>query len=148
MSAGRINNQELAHPPITTNSTVSHEDLEMHALLTWAELIMGLASPRSISKTSSNSHDPNSTLSLEVVKVLLEQGAAHALMFAMEKINLSHPMAVKTVSSILRPLEIFTRSSVYTKVLEMAKKEKDSKKDNIGESKESRRMTFGPSNRR
>ena len=149
MSGGRINNQELVPLPSTTNSKVCHEDLEMHALLTWAELIMGLASPRSTSKTSSNSsNDPNSSLSLEVVKVLLEQGAAHALMFAMEKINLSHPLAVKTVSSILRPLEIFTRSSVYTKVLDMANKEKDNKKNDIGESKESRRMTFGPSSRR
>ena len=107
---------------------------------------MSFAAPRSSSKMNATNQDPNSTLSFEVVKVMLEQGAAHALVFAMEQIDPSRPLAGTVASSILRPLEIFTRSSVYNKIVEMAE-EKD-KKTETGESKESRRLTFGPSNRR
>jgi hypothetical protein len=109
---------------------------------------MALAAPRSSTKPNS-SQDPNSSLSFEVIRVMLEQGAPHALIFAMERINLSSPMASTVADSIVRPLEILTRNSVYNKVLEMVEKDKkEKKKSNISESKESRRMTFGPSNRR
>ena len=77
---------------------------------------------------------------------MLEQGAAHALVFAMERIDPSRPMAGTVASSILRPLEILTRFSVYNKVVEMA--DEKNKKKETDESKESRRLTFGPSNRR
>lgn len=107
---------------------------------------MGLAAPRSVRGNASQ--DPNSSLSFEVVKLMLDQGVAHALVFAMDRINLCHPMASTVACSLLRPLEIFTRSTVYNKVLEMAEKDTDKRTRDTFESKESRRMTFGPSNRR
>ena len=77
---------------------------------------------------------------------MLEQGAAHATVFAMERINLSRPTAATVVGALIRILEILSRSTVYNKVVEMVEKE-GKKKGEITESKESRRMTFGPSNR-
>eukprot|EP00804_Cyclotella_cryptica_P030429 CCRYP_008520-RB/>CCRYP_008520-RB protein AED:0.03 eAED:0.03 QI:213/1/1/1/1/1/14/495/4469 len=156
LSCGRINNQQLlpspsgTYPIISTN--VIDQDFEMQALQTWGELCMGIAAPRSVRVNASQ--DPNSSLSFEVVKLMLDQGAAHALFFAIDRIILCHPMASSVACSLLRPLEIFTRTTVYSKVLEMAEKDRDKRTRSltecdgeIHESKESRRMTFGPSNR-
>lgn len=108
--------------------------------------MLGLCAPRSPTRTGA-SHDPNSSLSFEVIRVVLEQGAPHALIYAMERINLSRPGAGNVAAALLRPLEILTRSTVYNKVSEMVNKDRDKKKSDPGESKEDRRMTFGPSNR-
>jgi hypothetical protein len=110
------------------------------------QLVMGLSAPRS-SKLSASSTDPNSSLSYEVIRVMLEQGAPHAIAFAMERINLSRPSAGAVAGSLIRPLEIFTRGTVYSKVSDMVKADNNKKTSDAGESKESRRMTFGPSNR-
>ncbi len=54
-------------------------------------------------------------------------------------------MATSTASALLRPLEIFTRPSVYNTVNDMAKKE--AKSNTVKTSKDSRRVSFGPSQR-
>lgn len=109
----------------------------MHAFLSWAELCMGLSAPRS--SASVTSQESNSALSFDVVKLMLESGAAHALMAAIAKIRLNHPMASTVTSALVKPLEMFTRGTVYKTVTDMAEKDKDKAKN--------RRMTFGPSQR-
>ena len=60
-------------------------------------------------------------------------------------------MASSVASSLVRPLEIFTRGSVYKTVTDMAAKEKarlaSIAKKPSGITGESRRVTFGPSQR-
>mmetsp|Transcript_18279 Transcript_18279/g.44004 ORF Transcript_18279/g.44004 Transcript_18279/m.44004 type:complete len:2525 (-) Transcript_18279:72-7646(-) len=122
----------------------SDENAEMWALSAWADLCMGLSAPRS---GAGGLSDSNSSLSFGVVKTMLEAGIAHALMAAIERIRLHHPMASAVASSIIRPLEIFTRGSVYNTVVDMVEKEK-AKMEDAKSGKESRRVTFGPSLRK
>ena len=114
---------------------------EIWALKLWGELCVGLLAPRSSNVLTSQ--DSNSVLSFEVVKLMLESGAAHALMMAIERIDLHHPMASNVASTLVRPLEILTRGSVYKTVSEMAEKDK-AKLEASKMGKESRRGTFGP----
>ncbi|KAL9185952.1 hypothetical protein ACHAXT_003729 [Thalassiosira profunda] len=128
--AGKAPNQPS--PDAERSPELGGEDLAMHALLSWSELCTGLASPK-------GGQESNSSLSVEIIKLMLEAGAPHALMAAIEQIDLEDPMATSVASSLIKPLEIFTRSSVYKSVTEMA--EKDTKKA------KTRRGTFGPSQR-
>ncbi len=68
------------------------EDNEMWAISAWADLCLGLSAPKAASG-SLTSQDSNSTLSFGVVKLMLEAGAPHALMSALERIGLHHPLA-------------------------------------------------------
>ena len=95
----------------TGDATLSSE---MWALQTWSELLLALQAPRS-RNSSSQDFNSNSVLSFEVILMMLDHGAAHALMFALDRVNLAHPMAPSVSSAILRPLEIFTRASVSVK---------------------------------
>jgi hypothetical protein len=143
----------------------SGSDQEMWALQSWAELCLGLSAP----KSTGSSSESNSALSWEVVKLMLQYGVAEALMVALQRVHLSHPLAAKTAGALLRPIEIFTRSSVIDSVSEMIKTEKtaeDEKKadsapnkktegDNDNETEGApsritvgnRRTTLGPSQR-
>jgi len=96
----------------------SNEDKEMWALQSWGELCIGLAAPRSVNST----HDTDSSLSYEVVKLMLERGMAHALMAGINRIDLYHPLAATTAAALLRPLEIFTRPGVVDALLLMTEK--------------------------
>ena len=64
------------------------EDAQMWALQSWGELCMGISAPRSGSASSLTSSESNSVLSFEVVKLMLDYGAAHALVAAIEKMSL------------------------------------------------------------
>ena len=55
-------------------------------------------------------------------------------------------MASTTAATLVKPLEIFTRGSVFSTVMDMAEKEKV-KQETAKTSKDSRRTTFGPSQR-
>jgi len=92
---------------------------QMWALQLWGELCIGLAAPRS----SGVNQDSNSSLSFEVVKVMMESGMAHALMHGISRIKLHHPLAASASAALLRPLEVFTRASVVDTLNEMTKKE-------------------------
>jgi len=126
-------------------SNASNE--EMWALQSWGELCIGLAAPRS----SSSSNDSNSSLSFDVVKLMGEVGMAHALMYAIERVNLQHPMAANTAGALIRPIEVFTRGTVVDTLQEMADKEVEEKNKTVGKSSKkkssgsTRRITFGPS---
>mmetsp|Transcript_14088 Transcript_14088/g.20124 ORF Transcript_14088/g.20124 Transcript_14088/m.20124 type:complete len:3340 (-) Transcript_14088:211-10230(-) len=142
---------------VQKSSQIEDEDHEMWALLAWGELCIGLAAPRS----SSVNQDSNSSLSFEVVKVMLECGMAHALMSSIQRIRLHHPLASTAAAAIIRPLEVFTRQTVVDTVKEMANKEQNQTKQNTsrendgtssskgavrkGSSSLARRITLGPS---
>ena len=116
------------------------EDIECWALRSWGELCTNLSAPR----FNNTSIDVDSKmLSFDVVKLMLDCGAAHSLICAIERINLNHIMAQQVASSLVKPLEILTRGIVFQTVTEMAKKEKLKAKAD----KETRRSTFGPSHR-
>jgi hypothetical protein len=116
------------------------EDIECWALRSWGELCTSIAAPR----FNNSSIDVDSKmLSYDVVKLMLDCGAAHSLIYAIERINLNHTMAQSIASSLVKPLEILTRGTVFKTVTEMAQKEKLKMKAD----KESRRITFGPSHR-
>lgn len=114
------------------------DDKEMWALQSWGELCIGLAAPRS---TSIN-QDNNSSLSFEVVRVMLDCGMAHALLHGIKRIRLHHPLAATSAAALLRPLEVFTRGSVVDAVQEMEKEPGQAKKlntDLFGKSKGTKR---------
>ena len=106
------------------------------------------ASASSPPRSSTAGQDSNS-LSFEVVKICLETGLPHSLMFALERIRLEDPMASATASALLKPLEIFTRVSVYNNMAEREKTKKKSATNTelalptLG----GRRSTMGPSQR-
>jgi hypothetical protein len=80
-----------------------------------------------------------------------EVGMAHALMYAIERVNLQHPMAANTAGALIRPIEVFTRGTVVDTLQEMADKEVEEKNKTPGKSSKkkssgsTRRITFGPS---
>jgi len=121
-----------------------NEEIEMWALQSWGELCIGLAAPRS----NGANQDSNSLLSFEVVRIMLDCGVVHALMFALQQIKLYHPMASSVSSALVRPLEIFTRGSVFKTIEAMEEKEySKTKLEPSTLDRESRRTTFGPSHR-
>jgi hypothetical protein len=94
-------------------------DSQMWSLLSWGELCIGLAAP----KSNGVSTDSNATLSWEVTKLMLQYGVPYAVMRALQKVNLNSPLASKVAGALLRPLEVFTRGSVIDTVKDMIKKE-------------------------
>jgi hypothetical protein len=94
-------------------------DSQMWSLLSWGELCIGLAAP----KSNGVSTDSNATLSWEVTKLMLQYGVPCAVMRALQKVNLNNPLASKVAGALLRPLEVFTRGSVIDTVKDMIKKE-------------------------
>jgi hypothetical protein len=97
--------------------------VEMHALKAWGELTIGFVAPRS----TGNNFDGNSSLSFEVVRIMLEHGMVHALLVAMHRVPLHHPLAPTTVGALMLPFEILTRSSVADVVKPIVEKEVASK---------------------
>jgi E3 ubiquitin-protein ligase HUWE1 len=89
---------------------------ELHALTVWGELCQGLAAPRSNGKMV----DTINSLNIDNVKLMLEHGVAHGLMYSMHRVNLSSPMASDVCASLLLPLELLTRPGV-TDTLKAAK---------------------------
>ena len=117
------------------------QEVEMWAISSWGDLVAGLSSPRSsIGSLVTNQDSTNSTLSFPVIKLMLEHKVAHALMLAIGRIALHHPMASSSASSIIRPLEIYTRRGVFTTVNEIQMREKAK---SVKASKDSRRATIG-----
>jgi hypothetical protein len=144
LSGGQLPNEKTTTIPPPQPESVDQDEDKMWAISSWGDLVAGLASPRSIIGSSVTSQDSNSTLSFPVVKLMLEHKVAHALMIAIERITLHHPMASSVASSIIRPLEIYTRGGVFTTVNEMQMREKEK---SAKASKDSRRATLGPSQR-
>jgi hypothetical protein len=92
---------------------------ELHALQAWAELCLGFAAPRSNGKNV----DSTSALSIENIRLMLENGMAHALMYAMHRVRLFHQMASSTYGSLLLPFEVMTRTNIASAVAESVQQE-------------------------
>ncbi|KAG7352855.1 HECT-domain ubiquitin-transferase [Nitzschia inconspicua] len=97
--------------------------IELHALKAWGELSIGFAAPRS----NGSNYDGNSSLSFEVVKIMLENGMVHALLISMHRVPLHHPLAATTVGALILPFEILTRSNVADVVKAIIEKEGSTK---------------------
>jgi E3 ubiquitin-protein ligase HUWE1 len=82
--------------------------IDLHPLKAWGDLAIGFAAPRS----NGSNFDGNTSLSFEVVKIMLENGMVHALLIAMHRVPLHHPLAPSTVGALILPFEILTRPSV------------------------------------
>lgn len=130
LSGGRLgHSSNPASAKIDTGKSVGSA-CELHALQAWGELCIGLASPRSNGKNP----EGNSSLSFEVIKLMLELGMAHSLLFSIQRVKLHHPMAASTCSSLLMPLEVLTRGSVADAVKALVEKETSLKMSKAGES--------------
>jgi hypothetical protein len=71
-----------------------------------------------------NNDSNSSTLSFEVVKVMLDNSMAHSLLQALKRISLQHPLATSVAAALLRPMEVFTRPMVVDKIQDMLDKER------------------------
>mmetsp|Transcript_747 Transcript_747/g.1813 ORF Transcript_747/g.1813 Transcript_747/m.1813 type:complete len:4405 (+) Transcript_747:307-13521(+) len=98
---------------------------ELHALQSWGELCIGFAAP----KSNGSSYDSNSSLSYEVIKIMLENGMAHALLVAVHRVPLYHPMASSALGVLILPFEILTRASVANSVKSIVEKEARSREN-------------------
>jgi E3 ubiquitin-protein ligase HUWE1 len=98
---------------------------ELHALQSWGELCIGFAAP----KSNGNNYDSNTSLSFEVIKIMLENGMAHALLISIHRVPLYHPMASKALGALILPFEIMTRASVADSVKTIAEKENKVRED-------------------
>jgi len=102
-----------------TKSALRPRPSEVHALKSWGELCMGFAAP----KSNGNNYDSNTSLSFEVIKIMLENGMAHALLIAIHRVPLHHPMASNALGTLVLPFEIMTRASVADSVKAIIEKE-------------------------
>ena len=82
------------------------DDHEMWTLHPWGGLCIGLAAP---SSTGSNSQDPEKSLSLEVVWLMLEFGMFNDFLHVVRRILLHHALAPQVASALIRILEVFRR---------------------------------------
>ena len=128
LSGGRLGHLTSAHSSSTKERTKTSE---LHALQAWGELCIGLAAPRS----NGSNYDGNASLSFEVVKIMLEVGMAHALLVAIHRVPLHHPIASGSCGALILPFEIMTRASVADALKAIADKESSSK-----ESKEATKL--------
>jgi E3 ubiquitin-protein ligase HUWE1 len=112
---------------------------ELCALQAWGELCLGFAAPRS----NGRNQEGTTSLSVETVRIMLETGLAHALLYAMNRVNLFHPMASNTCSVLLHPLEVLSRPSVTVAVSEMVKKESSPKEQSTPSSEDISRNANG-----
>jgi len=102
-----------------TKSALRPRPSEVHALKSWGELCMGFAAP----KSNGNNYDSNTSLSFEVIKIMLENGMAHALLIAIHRVPLHHPMASNALGTLVLPFEIMTRATVADSVKAIIEKE-------------------------
>ena len=90
----------------------------IHALQAWGELCLGLIAPRGSGKTLEGS----SSICVENVKIMLDCGMVHALLFALHHIPLTHPMAPSACEALLLPVEVLIRPSVSSAVRDFVEK--------------------------
>ena len=110
---------------VVQGKTVEPTGSELHALYAWGELCLGLAAPRSNGKNL----ELIAALSIENLRLMLEHGMVHSLLYAMNRVTLSHPMATSTYKALLLPLEVLTRANVNDSVKTLVKKELQPKEE-------------------
>jgi E3 ubiquitin-protein ligase HUWE1 len=118
LSGGRLGHGSDVSLQGVENESSSMNTSELHALQAWGELCLGFAAPRSNGKNLESA----SALCIESLRLMLENGMAHALLYAMHRVRLFHPMASSTYSALLLPFEVITRASVTSSVTELVGK--------------------------
>eukprot|EP00977_Amphora_coffeiformis_P002753 scaffold521_cov167-Amphora_coffeaeformis.AAC.44 len=129
LSGGR-----LGHGSVSPGSKVPLEKpgpSAIHALQTWGELCLGLIAPRGSGKTLEGS----SSIRVENVKIMLDCGMVHALLFALHHVPLTHPMAPSVCEALLLPVEVLIRPSVSSAVKDFVKKIPSKPSEESGETK-------------
>ena len=137
LSGGQVQKQS-ASSILPTKTPLHPRSSELHALQSWGELCIGFAAP----KSNGSNYDSNSSLSFEVIKIMLENGMAHALLVAMHRVPLYHPMASGTVGALILPFEIITRSSVADSVKTIVEKEARAREGKEGKATKSARLSI------
>jgi E3 ubiquitin-protein ligase HUWE1 len=117
LSGGRLGHGTMS--PTESLGSTTFPTSELSALQAWGELCLGFAAPRSNGRNLEGS----ASLSMDTIRVMLDYGMAHALLYGMKRINLAHPMASSTCSMLLHPFEILTRPAVTSALYELVKKE-------------------------
>jgi hypothetical protein len=137
LSGGQVQKQSSSSIP-PTKTPLHPRPSELHALQSWGELCIGFAAP----KSNGSNYESNSSLSFEVIKIMLENGMAHALLIAMHRVPLYHPMASGTVGALILPFEIITRSSVADSVKTIVEKEAKAREGKEGKTAKSTRLSI------
>ena len=118
LSGGLVQKQNITGPSLTKLQLHPHPSA-VHILQRWGELCIGFAAP----KSNGSNYDSNGVLSYDVIKLMLENGMAHALLVAIQMVPLHHPMASVAGGSLILPFEILTRPSVTDSVKTILEKE-------------------------
>jgi E3 ubiquitin-protein ligase HUWE1 len=118
MSGGRLGHGSTFSVEAGKHSSTTFNVRELHALLSWGEFCVGVIAPRSSSKNT----ESMSLLSVENIKLLLDHGMVHAILYALNRVQLFHPMAPATSSALLSPLECLTRPAAVDAVKLMVRK--------------------------
>jgi E3 ubiquitin-protein ligase HUWE1 len=121
LSGGLLGHGATSPPSLTKTNLGPGQgsNSELHALLAWGELCLAIAAPKSNGKNL----DGLSACSLESIRLMLESGMVHALLYAFRRTCIGHPMSSSTFSALLLPLEVLTRVSVTDAIENVLKKE-------------------------
>lgn len=136
LSGGRMGHGHVNHE-VSAEETKTFSAKELLALQAWGEVCVAIAAPRSTGRNI----EGLGALSIENVRAMLEHGMVHALLYAINRIKLFHPMASSACGSLLMPLECLTRPAVAEAVKQHIAKERNkdtvkSSVDNEGENAE------------
>ena len=120
LSGGTLAHGYFKGAHLTNSDDSKFSAKELHALEAWGELCVAIAAPRASGRTSDN----QSSLNIENVRLLLDNGMVHALTYALHRVKPFHPMAPHSYAVLLASFECLTRSSVADAVSELVKKYK------------------------
>lgn len=120
LSGGRLGHGCGELKKSESESISGNRDLttELNALQFWGELCQGMMS----SKYTGRGIETISSLNLDTVRLMLECRMPHALLHALHRVDLVHPMASSTVESLLTPFEVMLRPSVFDECSRIATK--------------------------
>lgn len=98
---------------------------ELQALSSWGDLCLGLAAPRN----SGSNYDDDKTLSVDVIRIMLDVGMVHAILLAIHRVDLRLAKSNYVISLLLLPFEVLSRPSVCTAARHAEEKEAKSAKE-------------------
>ena len=121
LSGGRLGHGSTSLPAEKKCSAeiMLPRDADLNALHVWGELCLAIAAP----KNNGKNLDGLTTLNLDNIRIMLECGMVHSLLFGLHRIKAIHPMASIVFGALFVPLEILTRGNVSDAVVNQVKKE-------------------------
>lgn len=106
LSGGMVSSNTVTNAMVKTSDRPTLR--ELHSLHAWGELCYAIAAPRSTGKE----FEGVSTLNISSIRLMLECGMVHSLLYSIKRVNVHTAMAPSTGGSLLLPLEILTRPAV------------------------------------